>query len=226
MNSTSTSNINSNHIEHIKAHMCTARCFSWTAIFLGAITAISLSFLLNLLSLAIGLSAFPTSSDGQITFAVGGFIGLLICAVLAMFPAGYVAGFLGRANCLRRKSGELYGLAAWGLALILTMLLASSVGQFVSQATYLVNRQPVAVRLNEVNDNALYKVNQKTTGVTVEVDNDKAKQATSLAILATFLIFFMGFIAACFGGRLGMMCKRKLMLNEAHCCQCQGNKSV
>lgn len=221
MNSNSTSN--PNHIDHIKSHFCTIGCVSWSAIIIGAIIAISFSFLLNMLSLAIGLTAFPTSSSGQTTFAVWSFVGLVIFAILAMFPAGYVAGLLGRSRCLKRKMGELYGLSAWGLALIVTMFLASSISQFVSQSSYLVNRQSINIKVTDVNTGEMYKVNKAPNGTpTVNVDAEKATETAGIATFATFFIFFIGLLSACFGGRCGMICKRKAILNNAHCCQCHG----
>jgi hypothetical protein len=46
--------------------------------------------------LGIGISAFLTTEHGQLTFAIDGFLGLTLCSILAMLPAGYIAGKLAR----------------------------------------------------------------------------------------------------------------------------------
>ena len=215
MNSNMTSG-NQEHREHIKSHFCNVRCISWSAIVIGAIVAVSFSFLLNLFALAVGLSAFPTTSDGQTTFAVWGFVGLIVLAIIAMFPAGYVAGVLGRSHCMKRKMGELYGVAAWGLALILTIFLASSLSQFVRQSSYLVNRQAISIKVNNMNTDDVYKVDKTPQETTVQVNSEKATEAAGLATFATFFVFFIGFLAACFGGRCGMICKKQ----DPNCIHC------
>jgi hypothetical protein len=215
---------NKEHLNHITNHVCSYRCVSWTAIFMGALVAIAFSFILNLLCLGIGISAFPTTSDGQLVFAISGFIGLVICAILAMFPAGYVAGKLGRIYCLKRKAGELHGLGAWTIALIISILLGASVGNFVNQSTYIITRKPVDIRLTNLNNDKVYTVkqnNENAPPIKVEIDPDKAADATAMATFATFFIFFVGLLAACFGGRCAMMCKKEeLEKSHYHCEQC------
>src|SRR5436305_611289 len=80
----------------------------WTAIFVGALVAVGLGFLLNLFSMAIGLSAV-SNSNGTMAVAIGGFIGLIIGVIVAMVVSGYVAGFLGRLHSQKRNLGILYG---------------------------------------------------------------------------------------------------------------------
>jgi len=71
------------NIETIDASHCCCpphvyKRISWTAIFVGAIVAVGLSFLLNLFGIAIGLSAFTLSTDGASVLAVGGLVGMII----------------------------------------------------------------------------------------------------------------------------------------------------
>ncbi len=207
---------NNEHLDPTHSHVCNNRCISWSAVFMGALVAIAFSFLLNLLCLGIGISAFPSTENGQLTFAVGGFVALVICSILAMFPAGYVAGKLGRTHCTKPKAGECYGLAAWTIALIVSILLGASMGNFVKQATYAVTRKPVEIRLANLNNDQVFVTNQNRNTnepVKVDIDPDKAADATAMAIFATFAIFFIGMLAACFGGRCGMMCHQRELEN-------------
>lgn len=218
MNATSTS-----HQEHIKSHVCTAGCISWTAIVLGALTAVSLSFILNLLALAIGLTAFPTGENGVAAFAVTGFVGLAVISIVVMFTAGWVAGVLGRGNCLRRKMGELYGIGTWCLALILYILLASSVGQFFSQTNYLINRNVVAVKLTEDVSKGTIEPTKKAVAAvqTLKVHPETAAISLGIGTFVTFFLFFIGFLSCCFGGRVGMTYRRKSVLNSNYCPHCK-----
>jgi hypothetical protein len=215
------SNINENqaHLDHINNHVCISKCISWTAVFTGALVGVAFSFLLNLLSLGIGISAFPATKEGQLVFAVSGFIVLTIFAILAMFPAGYVAGKLASPVCLKRKTGELHGLVAWTVAIIISVLLGSSLEKFVSQTAYVVTRQPVEVRLLDITtDNTTRLVHADYNALPkVVIAPDKAADAAAMATFATFFIFFIGMLAACFGGRCAMMCRMNELEHCHHC---------
>jgi hypothetical protein len=178
-------------------------------------------------SLGIGISAFPESSAGQTAFAVGRFIGLTICSFLAMFPAGYIAAKLGRAYCLTLRTGELYGIAAWGVGLIVTILLGSWISNFISQSRYVVGRQSINIRMVELNNSDTYLTHQtasrNTNGGTttkVQVDPDRAAQVAGMLTFATFFILFFGLISTCFCGRCAMMCGKKEISNKTHCLEC------
>lgn len=202
-------------------HDCSHRCVSWTAIFMGALVAMSFGFLLNLLCLGIGLSVYSPDADHQMVFAVSGFVGLVVCAFLTMVPAGFVAGKLGGAHCTKKRAGELYGIATWAIAFIITVLLASSVTNFVNQTGYLVYRNSIDLRVTELAHGDLVHVqpanNQNNNKTVVQIDPDKAAQATSLATFATFFIYFMGLVASCLGGRMAVICNRRCMAQGDSC---------
>lgn len=202
-------------------HECCHRCVSWSAILMGALVAVTFGFLLNLLSLGIGLSVYSSTPDNPTVFAVGGFVGLVIFAFLTMMPAGFVAGKLGGAHCTKKRAGELYGIATWAVGFIITVLLASSIGNFVNQTTYLVNRNAINLRVVDLARNDTYQVQQNApnnnTKTEVMVDPEKAAQATALATFATFFIYFMGLVASCLGGRMAVICNRRCMNQNGNC---------
>lgn len=191
--------------EHSKKY-CHSKYISWSAIIIGAFVAIGLSFLLNVFGLAISLSAFTTNA-GATTLAVGGFIGMLIGTIASMFVAGWVAGYLSRFFCFHRNLGVLYGFATWCLALILTLLLASSASHFISARYYSLS-DPTG-NIVHVTDNASAPiVSQQTTAHSNSNINNtqttvNAPKALALSLFIMFILFFIGALSSCFGGYFG-----------------------
>lgn len=184
---------------------------SWSAIFVGALVGVGLSFLLNLFSVAIGLSSFKLNDNGGMALAVGGFIGFLIAAIAAMLVAGYTAGYLGRFYCPQRNLGIVYGFTTWTLALVMSAIITAHVGNYVTNYTNNLSHAVVVVPKETTNSDSkavtveptsVAKNEQKTVKVTAST--------TSLAISAfvLFIIFFVGAIASCVGACWAMACKR------------------
>ncbi len=196
------------------SHMhCHVRRLSWTAVIVGGLVGVGLTFLLGLFSTAIGLSAFSTGSDGAVTIAVGGFIGVIIGILVSMFVSGFVAGYLGRPYTMGRNLGVLYGFTAWCLALLFTVALAAPLGRYVSAYTYFVstpNAMAFEIRPPVVVENV---VPEKVTPAVVAADQ---KAATTLAVGAfiIFILFFLGALASCFGGSCAMSCCK----SDDDCC--------
>lgn len=192
---------------HDYGHCHPFKRISWAAIFVGALVGIGLSFLLNLFGIAIGLSAFTTSTDGAIVLAWGGLIGIIIGVIAAMLVAGYAAGYLGRHYCPQRNLGILYGFTTWTVALLLTAIIATQVSSYV--ATY-SNSITNAVFVVPSESNA-------STPAVINTDNkntDTTKVAVSPTDLATgafsvFALFFIGALASCAGACLGMNCNKE-----------------
>ncbi len=114
---------------------------SWGAIFAGAIVAVVVQFLLNLLGLGIGLTTFEfASADDSVTgFGMAQGIWAVISALIALFVGGWVAGRL--AGMPRKTDGMLHGVVVWALTTLLTLyLLTTGVGRIVSGATSLLGQ--------------------------------------------------------------------------------------
>lgn len=202
------------HDQHTHCHH---KSLSWTAVITGALVGVGLSFLLNLFSVSIGLSAFTTSSEGLSTLAIGGFIGLLIVAIVSMFLTGWVAGYLGQPYCRDKNMGVLYGFTAWCLALILAALLASTFGHFVTSYAAAMSNPPVEKVNMTTQDNApMVSENKKETGSEVTVNTEKAANAIGATAFVTFILFFVGALSSCFGGYSGCESRR--------CCETNGCK--
>jgi LytS/YehU family sensor histidine kinase len=188
------------------------RCISLKAIFVGALVGLGVSFLLNLFGVAIGLTAFTTSPEGATTLAIGGFIGVTIATVVSTFLGGLVAGYFAR-NTLHRSAllGALYGFVTWCVALILMVLFAAHLSQFVAQYNNSLNRGVMSVSV--VDDRSspstpmVTTTNRTENSTHVTVNADKASTALGAAAFVTFFLFFIGALASCLGGHCGIGCR-------------------
>lgn len=192
------------------------KCLSWSAILAGAIVGTGIGFLLNLFGVAIGLSAFSNTSEGVTAFAIGGFIGLIIIAVVSMFLAGMVAGYLGRKHCYKRNLGILYGFLAWSVALFLAFLLVAPATRFVTQYNHtLVPSADVVVANPTGNSSTVINAQGATvnapalnsTNSAAAATTEKAANTLGMATFVTFILFAVGAFSACLGGHCGMKCK-------------------
>jgi hypothetical protein len=163
---------------------------SWSAIFAGALVAFSLSVLLNLLNTGLGLITFPSFLGAIATLSIGGYIWLLICGIVAMFIAGFVAGKVYRHFSTSSCGGALHGFLAWSLALLLSLVV---VAHFLQAGAHTLAAA------------------KETTSVNVDVaDHTIDAQKTETAVTAlgavttgVFFTFLLGAVAATFGGYIG-----------------------
>lgn len=169
----------------IHANEC--ECFSWKPIIAGALIAVGLAFLLNLFSIAIGLTAFTTNSEGVETIVLGGLLGTAVGIVSSMFAAGWLTGYLGQRHCNKRHLGALYGFLAWCLALIIAIFLASHAQHYISFYGHFLSGTPDVA----VSNVAVVANNLSTKGLVI----------SSYII---FILFFLSAFACSLGGHCGM----------------------
>lgn len=105
--------------------------FQWSAIFAGAATAAGLSFTLHAFALGVGLSiasTAPTWRDSGFAYWMLTGLYLLFVALCSFALGGYVAGRMRAPANLDPKEMEfhdgIHGLVTWGLAIIMTAVLA------------------------------------------------------------------------------------------------------
>lgn len=197
-------------VGHEHGHMCCHKRFSWTAVLAGALVGIGLSFLLNLFSIAIGLSIFSTTQEGVATFAIGGLIGIFIGTIVAMFVGGYTAGFLGRPFCVKRTHGAMYGFIAWCLALLIMAVFTTHIGRYVSAYTNFLSH-PTVVVATDVPVNAANTANatsSNTTPAVMVVGTEKSIGGIAMTAFIVFAVFFVGALSSAIGGHCGMHCRR------------------
>lgn len=193
-------------------HYCNPyKRISWSAILIGALVGIGLSFLLNLFGIAIGLSSFTVDSDGGVVLVTGGFIGIIVGIIASMVAAGYAAGYLGRYYSPQRNLGIVYGFATWSVALVLSAVIGAHISSYVSSYTNTIshstmvmtdnNSTPASltVRHNDLGSDA----NQRTMKATASAD------ALACIAFSVFALFFIGSIASCIGACWGMRSQRQ-----------------
>ncbi|MCX7091370.1 MAG: hypothetical protein NTU48_07975 [Legionellales bacterium] len=195
-------------------HYCNLHPFkriSWTAIFIGAIVGMGLSFLLNLFGIAIGLSAFIVGSDDVIILAVGGIFGIMIGLIVSMLAAGYAAGYLSRFYCPQRNLGIVYGFTTWSVALLLSAVVGAQVSSYVTSYTNTITRSTLTVPDDKAHSLATFIF--KTAPLTIDTHQKTIKMTASTSNLAwgalgVFMLFFMSALASCVGACWGMSCNR------------------
>lgn len=109
---------------------------SWAAIFAGAVTAVSVSFMLNILGLGIGLTSIDPMTDQNTLDGLG--TGTLIWWGVSNLAALFVGGLVaGRMSGLPSNSdGGLHGFLSWALYTLLSIyILTSTIGGVFSGVT-------------------------------------------------------------------------------------------
>ena len=94
-------------------------CLSWRAVLAGAVGALGLYLLLSLIATGIGLAVFDPMRDAEPAknFGKGAAIGWSICALVALFFGGWIAG---RFNGGNKLTGGLHGYLVWSVAMVAT----------------------------------------------------------------------------------------------------------
>jgi hypothetical protein len=204
--------INKEHCGHRMAH------FSWAAIFVGALVGVGLGFLLNLFSMAIGLSAYSATSDGASVIALGGLIGVLIGVIASMGAAGFVTGHIARFHHHYCGGGVVYGFVTWSVALMLSAILLMPLSHYVAFSED--NLNPSAMKMEVASS---HKATVKSTSTAVEKNkmmNAASKQVTPTDLAwsgwVIFALFFVGALSSCIGACCGMGCKKDMEDQRCH----------
>lgn len=181
---------------------------SWPAVIAGAIVAVAVGAMLNLLGVALGASAFnPYDFDGgdvgEFTAAAG--MWMAFANAIALFVGGAVA--TRAAKYADHHKGALHGLAVWALAFLLAITIASAAG--AGGAAALVGGD---ARDGEIGDTVVTDV---PTSRVIEgelvmpaplpapVAAEEVADTTAMLALWGFLTMLIGAIAAIFGGLYG-----------------------
>jgi hypothetical protein len=115
----------------------------WTPIVAGALTATAVSSILVTFAVAVGLgvsSAAPTWRDASVALWLMSGIYLILQALISFGCGGYIAGRTRAPGVdvedVERRDG-LHGVAAWALAVVLSVLLTAFVGVAANRPTKL-----------------------------------------------------------------------------------------
>lgn len=191
---------------------CDSKCISWGAIIAGAFVGVGLAFLLHMLSMASGWTAFNSTQDGMVTLAAGGFIGMLIGVIITMFFSGWVAGYLARKHCHHHCMGGLYGFVTWCLTLMLAMFLVMNMGKFMVMNVHHVAANNAAV-MSAVINKEVGMMEETSMMTQANANNPQAAMDTATDTLrkvmwVSFILFLVGALASTIGGCCGVKCRK------------------
>jgi hypothetical protein len=177
-----------------KMHSLECKCFTWKPIVAGALIVIGFTFLLNLFSVAIGLTAYTTTNDGVEALVMGGLIATALGTIASMFAAGWIAGYLGSRHCTKRHLGALYGFLTWCVALIAAIFLVNHIQHYLVFYTHFIS--------GTATPNAIPAAANSMSMVNPVTENQASKLAISAYIV--FCLFFLSAFACSLGGHVGM----------------------
>lgn len=161
---------------------------NWNAILVPALLAIGLSFLVNIFTAGLGLSAYTNNPEGQVTIMVSGFIWLFLIFYFIMFLMGYISGVMTQPF---RCAGVLHAFAAWSLALLINVALFSQTAANALGTPTYYSYKTVANTQTQVQPNNNQVVTQDTTN------------KMGIGVLGIFFIFLAGALGSCTGGYVG-----------------------
>ena len=146
------------------------------------------------------MTTISTNSAGNTTLAIGGFAGLLIGAIACMFFSGWLAGYIARPSYKGINVGGVYGFSAWCLALLITILTASSVGKFITGSSYALSN-PSAFSEMRVNQPDTFSGAITSTSTNNQINNPtKFINAAGIGTFIVFILFFVGALSSTIGG--------------------------
>jgi len=210
--------MNMQHDSHCK------RYFSWKAVFVGAVVAFGLLFLFNLLTLGGGLSSYTRTEKGLEVLVALAYLWTLLGSFVMLFIAGLVTSMVvSHDHCTNEPyHGILHGFITWVLYILISVTFLTHVSE-ASIVTFPQNFLNVSKEtLNADTDNATAAANNAvsssaTTSNTNEENRANQKEAHKLGIatLATFFIFLVEAIGACFGAWCGMDLRRRYLPKDS-----------
>lgn len=186
------------------------RGVSWGALFAGALVALMVMVLLNLLGVAIGAATMEVGV-AQTGFGIGAGIWWGVSLLLGLFAGGWVAGRL--SNSIDRGEGILHGVVTWSLFVFGSLLLLGTVaGQMLGGAfSFLSQNLSAMIQQNQVIQQVESMLGETT--VSQEALTDAQAQATIAAQQATdalamgatwaFVALLLGLVVCAMGSLLG-----------------------
>ncbi len=190
------------------------KIISWNAILIGALVALGLTFLFNLLTVAIGLTLFTKDPSGQMILTFAGFAWILIGGYVILFLAGWAAGrIVSHRHSLHGANGALHGFLAWTAYLLISLFALSHMA--ADSAAVLL--RTVAVNTQTQNEITLSSPNVSNNDVANTRAESRAESReevkkinkSGLATFATFFIFLVGAIGCCVGASYGIRESRR-----------------
>lgn len=203
------------HNEHCQP--C-GKYISWSAISGGALVALGLTFLFNLLTVAMGLSLFTQNPSGKMILTFAGFAWILIGIYIILFLSGWVTGrIVHHKHSLHGANGCLHGFLVWTAFLIISLFVLSHMAS--DSAAVLLRTTTINAQIdNEVTAASATESTDGSSNVKMKnTQETKNIHKRGLETFATFFIFLIGAIGCCAGACYG--------IREGRKCHEQCNKS-
>ena len=187
------------------------RGLSWSAIFAGALVALVVMIVLNILGLAIGAATIDVGVQQQ-GLGIGAGIWWTVSALIALFCGGWVAGRLSQS--MDRGEGLLHGIVTWSLFVFASVLaLTTAVGQLLGGAFGLLGQQISALlgqtaQPLEALEAALIEAGVDQAAVAEAqaeaiIAAEQAADAIAAGATWAFIALLLGVLCAAFGSLLG-----------------------
>lgn len=201
---------------------------SWPAVIAGALVAIAIGAMLNLLGVALGaasLNPFDLSREEAAGFSAGAGAWVAIANTIALAIGGFVASRTAKFSDHHR--GFMHGLAVWALAFMIALLIAGSTA--AGGLTAVLN----GVSQNETVADVTYeaplagdrlagdRLSDEAPAVPppAQREVEETADATTTIALWAFLTMLLGAIGAIAGARYGIRrhgWETKAKINEGH----------
>lgn len=189
---------------------------SWRSLFLGLFVGLALQFLLTMLGIAIGLTAFDVTSSGT-GLGVGAAIWAALVPIVSWFFGAWVAAY--SSGALQRGTGLLHGLGVWAIGLLAAMwLFGAGIGGAVGGVLGFAGQGAQAVgESGLVDQGQIQQQQQQLEQQLGQLGAQDAQTATDVAAggaWALFIAALLAFAASLLGGVMGTRSLENRVVDE------------
>lgn len=185
---------------------------SWGAIFAGALVALVVMGLINLLGIAVGAVVLGEGAAGE-GFGIGAGIWWTVSALIGLFIGGWTAGHFSTADI--RSDGLMHGIVTWALFVLVTFLaVTTTVGQVLGGVFGMIG-QNLTAALMAIQPQETLEATLLAQGVepemiaqmeeTMAVAGDQAAEAMAIGAGWAFVALLLGVLVSALGGSFGVV---------------------
>lgn len=213
MNTMGKTGIQSTDSEQCYSHSYCCK-ISWSAVFAGAIAALGLSFLINLLNVGLGFSAYALGGNTT-ALTVTTLTWLALTAFITMLISGLLSGYLAKKYYFNCWSGAIHGFIGWGISLVALVALGTQLSIALPLNLQAIASFEKAIIVKHSDNNTAAMPSELTSPITqdhqgkVVIDEEKAAKLLAAIGLQAFLLFLIGALASSLGGHIGIRCNEK-----------------